>query len=226
MTIIELCSDARVAATLKKAMYPKELVDQLHHLSSRVTALTECIQQRDDKIKKLEGKVTQLELEADKVEQYSRRSNLRFTGLPETTGESENTKDKLIDIINNNMCPDMPVRRDQIERSQRLGPKMDKDGKPRQRAIIIRFVSEKVRDHVYRARFQLKDHNASSRNKVFVNEDLTATRGALAYQTRQLKKAGNITDCWTTAGTVLINTKYGLVVNVSSDSDLCAYVQV
>ena len=139
MTIIELFSDARVAATLKKAMYPKELVDQLDHLSSRVTALTECIKQQDEKIKKLEGKVTQLELEADKVEQYSRRSNLRFSGLPETTGESENMTDKLIDIINNNMCPDMPVRRDQIERSHRLGPKMDKNGKPRQRAIIIRF---------------------------------------------------------------------------------------
>ena len=76
MTIIELFSDARVAATLKKAMYPKELVDQLDHLSSRVTALTECIKQRDDKIKKLEGKVTQLELEAGKVEQYSRLSRI------------------------------------------------------------------------------------------------------------------------------------------------------
>ena len=104
-------------------MCPKGLVDQLDHLSSRrVTALTEWIKQRDDKIKKLEGKVTQLELEADKVEEYSRRSNLRFSGLPETTGEStENTTDKLMDIINNTMCPDMPVRRDQIERSHRLG---------------------------------------------------------------------------------------------------------
>ena len=168
MTIIELFSDARVAANLKKAMYPQELVDQLDHLSSRVTELTECIKQRDEKIKKLEG--TQLELEADKVEQYSRRSNVRFSGLPETTGEStENTTDKILDIINNTMCPDMPVRRDQIERSHRLGPKMDKNGKPHQRAVIIRFVSEKVRDDVCRARFQLKDHNAGARNKVFVN---------------------------------------------------------
>ena len=158
---------------------------------------------------------------------YSRRSSLIFSGLTETTGEStENTTDILLDIINNNMCPDMPVRRDQIERSHRLGPKMDKNGKPRQRAVIIRFVNEKMRDDVYRSRFQLKDHNASAHNKVFVNEDLTATRGALAYQTRELKKAGNITDCWTTAGKVLIKTKDGLVVNVSSDYDLCAYGQV
>ena len=168
-----------------------------------------------------------MELEADKVEQYFRRSNLRFSGLPETTGEStENTTEKILDIINKNMCADMPVRRDQIERSHHLGPKLDKNGKPRQRAIIIRFVSEKVRDDVYRARFQLKDHNARARNKAFVNEDLTATRGALAYQTRQLKKVGNITDCWTTAGKILIKTKDGLVVTVSSDSHLCAYGQV
>ena len=61
MTIIELFSDARVAANLKKAMYPRELVDQLDRLSSRVTALTECIEQRDDKMRTLEGKVAQLE---------------------------------------------------------------------------------------------------------------------------------------------------------------------
>ena len=55
MTIIELFSDARVAATLKKAMHPKELVDQLDHLSSRVTALTECIKQRDERIREVGG---------------------------------------------------------------------------------------------------------------------------------------------------------------------------
>ena len=139
---------------------------------------------------------------------------------------TENTTDKILAIINNEMCPDMPVHRDQIERSHRLGPKMDKSGKPHQRAIIIQFASEKMRDDVYRARFQLKNHNASACNKVFVNEDLTATRGALAYHTRQLKKAGHITDCWTTTGKVLIKTKDRLVVNISSESELCAYGQV
>ena len=195
-------------------------------LSSRVTALTDCIKHRDETTKKLEGKVAKLEFEADKVEQYSRRANLRFSGLPET--ESENTTDKLLELINNEMCPDTPVHKEQVERSHRLGPKMDKNGKPRHthRAIIVRFASEKVRDDVYRARFQLKDRNASARNKVYVNEDLTATRGAIAYHARQLKKAGHITDCWTTAGKVLIKTKDGLIVNITVDSELCAYGQV
>ena len=50
-------------------MYPQELVDQF--------------EQRDEKVKKLELKVAKLELEADKVEQYSRQSNLKpATGWP------------------------------------------------------------------------------------------------------------------------------------------------
>ena len=44
-----------------------------------MTALTD--EQSDEKIKKLEGKVAKLELEADKVEKYARRSNLGFSGL-------------------------------------------------------------------------------------------------------------------------------------------------
>ena len=122
LTLIELFSDVRVAANLKKALYPQELVDQLNHLSSRVTALTDCIKHRDETIKKLEGKVAKLEFEADKVEQYSRRANLRFSGLPET--ESENTTDKLLELINNEMCPDMPVHNEQIEKP----PSWAKDG--------------------------------------------------------------------------------------------------
>ena len=118
----------------------------------------------------------------------------------------------------------MPVHRDQIERSH-----WTKDGQERQTSSEghhhpIR--NEKVRDEVYRARFQLKYHNTTARNKGFVNEDLTATRGALVYHTRQLKKEGHITDCWTTAGKVLSKTKDGLVVNISVDSELCAYGQV
>ena len=55
------------------------------------------------KIQKLERKVATLELDSDKVEQYSRRSNLRFSGIPETDNEVEDTTEKILQIINNNM---------------------------------------------------------------------------------------------------------------------------
>ena len=54
-------------------------------------------------------------------------------------------------------------------------------------------------DRVYKARFNLKTRNKDGHRRVFVNEDLTATRVALAYRTTTLKKEGRIMDCWTVA---------------------------
>ena len=46
---------------------------------------------------------------------------------------------------------------------------------------------------MYKSRFRLKDHNVQRPpERVFINEDLTAARAALASKTRQLKKAGKI----------------------------------
>ena len=81
---------------------------------------------------------------------------------------------------------------------------MDRNGKARQRNIIIKFNRESVRDRVYKARFNLKTRNKDGHRRIFVNEDLTATRGALAYRTRTLKKEGRIMDCWTVAGKIMV----------------------
>ena len=146
-------------------------MNKLDHLTNRIT---DSVRERDDKIKKLESKVAVLELEADKVEQYSRRANLRFSGILETGETPENTTEKILQTINKDMCPDVPVCTSQIKRSHLLGPKVDRNEKPRQRNIIIRFTSE----NVYRAKFNLTNRNMDGHRKVFVNEDLTSTRGA------------------------------------------------
>ena len=143
MTVIELFGDPRVAAKLKKALYPQELVDKLDYLTKRVSALTENLRERDERIKQLEKKVETLELDSDKVEQYSRRSNHRFSGIHEADNDVEDTTEKILQIINDDM--EVPVSRDQVERSHRLGPKVDRNGKARQRNIIIRFNRESVR---------------------------------------------------------------------------------
>ena len=61
-----------------------------------------------------------LELDSDKVEQYSRRSNLRFNGIPETDNKVEDTTEKNLQIINKDM--EVPMSREQVERRHRLGP--------------------------------------------------------------------------------------------------------
>ena len=59
--------------------------------------------------------------------------------------------------------------------------------------------------------------------KEFVNEDLTSTRAALTFQTRQLKKTGKVMDCGTGAGKVMMKDNTGCVIHVTSESELAMY---
>ena len=96
----------------------------------------------------------------DSLEQYKRRPNLRFEGIPEAD-HGEDTDAKVLDIANSLLGMKPPLELDDLERSHRLGRRVDKDGRPRTRAIIVRFQSERLRDEVYRARTKLKMHKES-----------------------------------------------------------------
>ena len=87
-------------------------------------------------------------------------------------------------------------------------------GTTRTRPIIVRFVSERVRDSVYRARTRLKGHD------IYLNEDLTARRAKLAYDARQLKKAKKIVDCWSSYGKVIVKDSNNKIREIKSPSDL------
>ena len=170
------------------------------------------------KIVKLEERIDSLEMEADKRERYSRRPNLRVQGIPETSDEVTNQLS--IDTISQTMGL-TNIGENQLERGHRVGPKENRQGQPRERPIIVRFRSEAIRDSVFRARSQLKAHNLQNRgNAIYNNEDLTAKRSELAYETRQLKRNKTIMDCWTFAGKVLIKTNAGLIREVVSRKDL------
>ena len=70
---------------------------------------------------------------------------------------------------------------------------------------------------------QPENVNERHRNAmVFVNEDLTARRVALARMAQGLKKDGNVKDSWTTNGKILIKDNNN-IRNVRSGTDLTAY---
>ena len=97
----------------------------------------------------------------------------------------------MVAILNDTMVPRIELS--QIVRSHRIGPKVDKQGRLRTRQVIVRFGSERDRDIVYRSRFGLKTFNATNKNcPLFINEDLTAIRASLAYDSRMLKKQKKI----------------------------------
>ena len=213
LRIIALLNDDQVIDKLKQALFPKELSDKIEALNTRISKLTAQLDAKDSRIKALEEKVLNHEISADSAEQYSRRANLHVSGIPEADGGGEDTDEKVLAVLNGEMGMQPPVQRHQIERSHRLG-----------RKGVVRFVSERLRDDIYRRRTALKTHNADHRDRqIYINEDLTARRGKLAYDTRQLKKAHKISDCWTTYGKVMTKDLAGKITEVKSPGDLMHY---
>ena len=218
LRLIELLNDDAVLDKLKQVLYPKELSTQLKGLNAQIVRLQQQLAVKDEKIKTLEERVNKLEIDTDGVEQYSRRANLQISGLAERDG-GEDTDELVLKVVNDNMG--LVVERDDIERSHRLGRKTDANGRPRTRPVIVRFTTERLRDDVFHARTKLKNHNTKHRDSpIYINDDLTARRAKLAFDTRILKREKRIEDCWTTFGKVMVKTTTKLIKEIKSQADL------
>ena len=114
------------------------------------------------------------------MEQYSRRGNLIFSGIPET-GEGEDTTAKVVDIINTKMAFTPLSASGRFFFSHRQGNRSDTGN--RRRVVIVRFSNATVRDGVIRARSRLRNTNGST-EQIYVSEDLTQRPAALAAATR------------------------------------------
>ena len=93
-------------------------------------------------------------------------------------------------------------------------------GKHRQ--IIVKFATRNVRERVFGARTGLKDVNKDkdANKRIYINEDLTQFRAALASEARSYKKSGLISDTWTMYGKILMKDNYGHVSVISRREDL------
>ena len=98
-----------------------------------------------------------MEENIDHQEQYSGRPNMRIQGVHEH--DNEDTTTIVMDVINSKMSFKPPLESSQLERSHRVGPKLDQQDRVRSRPIIVRFKSENTRDAVLKARFRLNEHN-------------------------------------------------------------------
>ena len=198
-------------------MYPQALSDKLDKLTETIAGLTSQLENKEIKITALEERVERLEGECDRLEQYSRRGNLRFSGIPET-GEGEDTTAKVVDIVNTKMAfttPSPPVSQEDIIVSHRLGKRSDTGD--RRRVVIVRFNKVTVRDGVIRARRRLR--NNDSTEQIYVNEDLTQRRTALAAATRQMKKTHKINDCWTYNGKIVVKTLTNIIKVINTEAE-------
>lgn len=149
---------------------------------------------KERKSGKIQEKVINSKL--DDIEQYSRRNNIRISGIPETDLR-ENTDNIVTDIVKNKIG--IQISRNDICRSHRVGRK--RDDKPRQ--IIVKLVRHNTKVAILRKR---KDLNADESNNIKISEDLTKGRLA-AIHLINTKAKECVQKLWTTDGVINVRKK-------------------
>lgn len=154
----------------------------------------------------------------DDLEQYSRRSCLRISGIKEEEGE--NTDEIVLDLARRVSAD---IRPEDVDRSHRVGrPRevnQNTNAVPRPREIIVKLAN-------YRARMQLLKGRAflrSTKARIFINEDLTSARKEIAYECRGLKRDNKIKKMWTYNGNIFIKDNNDIKKQISSVSELDVY---
>lgn len=168
-----------------------------------------------DDIKKLENTCKS---NIDDLEQYSRRSCVRISGIKEEEGE--NTDELVLDLARRVSAD---IRPEDLDRSHRVGrPRevsQNANTLPRPREIIVKLTN-------YRARMQLLKGRAflrSTKARIFINEDLTSARKEIAYECRGLKRDNKIRKVWTYNGNIFIRDNNDVKKQISSVSELDVY---
>lgn len=170
-------------------------------IAKHMKPLKDELKAKEKTISDLQERLNKLETKLDDQEQYSRRENLRISGLPEKEGE--NLEKDLIEVLNTNMELDPPICPDDILRLHRIGKKQP--GKHRQ--IIIRLHSYATRTKIYSQKKKLV------RTSLSLNEDLTKTRGHILYLARKAKREGKIAEAWSYNGRLHVKDTAGKIHN-------------
>ena len=129
--IKEALQDDNVVAGLAKRI---DLV-VTETIAARLNAVDKSLRDKDEQIKQLEEQVKRVNAQLDHIEQYSRRSSVRVTGIKEQDGED-------LDRILTNLMDDMDVQDmniNNINCMHRVGPRNSLTNKNNARQIIIQF---------------------------------------------------------------------------------------
>lgn len=87
------------------------------------------------------------------------------------------------------------------------------------RKILVKFVSYRARQKLYKMKTALKDHGYGG---VFINEDLTKNRSKILFEARKVVKAGHAKGAWSAYGNILIKDFKDKVHRLSSVEDLAS----
>lgn len=135
-------------------------------------------------VSSLKQQLKQKSYQHDRLEQYTRRDNIRIKGI--SYADNENTNDIVMKLASD---IGVELSKDDISTSHRLGVTRD-NAKPS--PIIVRFSK---RDK----KVELLKNKRNIRRGVYIEEDLTKLRRNIAYEVR---KDSNTSRTWTIDGKI------------------------
>ena len=162
--------------------------------------VTDALAKRDKEISDLQeelrearSELKEVRSELNALEQYSRRSCLNISGMPEAATES--TDRVVLDVA---AAAGVTLAPTDIDCSHRVG--RQQNGK--NRTIIVKLTSRNGRDALYAARKDLRSSRSSTISAevlkgVFISENLTKANQQVMYTARQLKRRGKLHSVWT-----------------------------
>ena len=193
-------------------------------VSLKVQEQTQRLTSRIDTLEKENGEIkaalSEFQLKADELEQYSRRSCVRISGMEETPNENINiVVGELITRLK------LDVRPRDIDRMHRVGRpnRVRDDGTPiGPRDIIVKLCDSNARLQLLKGRKVLRDQ----KEKIFINEDLTAARMQLAFKCREhmRDKKSSVSKTWTFNGNVFVKDRTGKNFKIMKEGDLDSFM--
>lgn len=179
-----------VAEAVSNAVKP--LIDMIHRQGETIT----CLQQDNTTLRQdnanLRRDVIHLSEQIEELEQYGRRTSLRFHNVPMRDIDKQRTDNIIVDIVKSKMKM-INFSVDDINRSHIIGNINQGKGQ-----IICRLRNWKIKNSIY----QLKTNLKSNADRIFVTEDLTKHRQSIVKELNIARKAKKISSFWTFDGRI------------------------
>ena len=143
----------------------------------------------EEEHEKHEDRIVALENMADDFEQSKRACNIVVRGLMQT----EDTKAVVVNMLKEGLG--LNANENDIRYAIKIAVKHETPGT---NTVKVAFYDARLREDVYSRRLKLKGTN------VFISEDLTLKKSALAYQAREYARSSPNATTWTSDGQIFL----------------------
>ena len=226
LTLLEALDDDVVIQKFQSVLKPLlvPIQESIKQVMDQNASLKKQLADRDHTISKLNQEVEVLKIAVGDLEQHGRKGSIRVFGLTEDTpGQVD---EKIVTLINNHLKVQPLITLGDVEVAHRLGkppgqtPNLESDQAASQaprgpRAVIVKFASRRTKTRIMKEKKNLKKNPYKTANdtvaKVFLTDDLTKRRALLAYQARQLKREGKLSDTWVCETKIYVKDNYNHV---------------